>query len=163
MAFPNENQKIFMVTGKGGVGKSVVAAALAQRAAKNGLKTLLVELGEQSFYQYVYHRTVGYEPVVIRPNFSIALWGGHACLREYVYHLVRVKPIVDLFFDNRVMRTFIRAAPALKEFYLKAKHGKIMSTGKILIKIHQTAQDFPSISLEITRLIAQSNFLYSLY
>jgi anion-transporting ArsA/GET3 family ATPase len=37
---------------------------------------------------------------------------------------VRVRRIVDLFFDNRVMQTFIKAAPALKEL---AMLGKITS------------------------------------
>ena len=45
------DQKILIVTGKGGVGKSVVAAALAFKKAQEGFKTLLVELGDESFYQ----------------------------------------------------------------------------------------------------------------
>jgi len=128
MAFVEQNseprQKIIMVTGKGGVGKSTVAAAIAQKQAKAGFRTLLVELGEQSYFQYVYGQPVGYEPKSFAPNFSICMWSGEACLRDYVYYFVKVRKIVDLFFDNRVMRTFIRAAPALKEL---AVLGKITS------------------------------------
>lgn len=43
--------KIYFVTGKGGVGKSAVAAAMAFRLAQAGYRTLLVEIGPQSFYQ----------------------------------------------------------------------------------------------------------------
>ena len=121
MAFFNENQTIFIFTGKGGVGKSVVAAAWAQKKAREGVKTLLVELGNQSYYQYVYGQKIDYLPTVISKNFSISLWSGELCLREYVLHLIKVKKIVDLFFDNRVMRTFIRAAPALKELAILGK------------------------------------------
>ncbi len=124
MQFPNEAQKITMVTGKGGVGKSTVAAGIAEVYAKRGLKTLLVELGEHSYYQYVYQTPIHYEPTQISNNFHISLWSGESALREYVYHLLKVRKIVDLFFDNKIMRTFIRAAPALKEL---AVLGKITS------------------------------------
>ena len=124
MQFPNEAQKIIMVTGKGGVGKSTVAASIAEVYAKRGLKTLLVELGEHSYYQYVYRTPIHYEPTRIANNFYISLWSGERALREYVYHLLKVRKLVDLFFDNKIMRTFVRAAPALKEL---AVLGKITS------------------------------------
>lgn len=124
MSFANEKQRIIFVTGKGGVGKSAIAAATAQKLAADGQKTLLVELGEHSYYKYVYGRSIHYEPTQISPNFFISLWSGEACLREYVFYLIRVKKVVDLFFENKIMRTFIRAAPALKEL---AVLGKITS------------------------------------
>ncbi|OFZ20376.1 MAG: hypothetical protein A2Z20_07875 [Bdellovibrionales bacterium RBG_16_40_8] len=121
MAFHRENQTIYLITGKGGVGKSAIAAALAQKKASGGAKTLLVELGDQSYYKYIYNQEINYLPTQIKKNFSISLWSGETCLREYVLHLVKVKKIVDLFFNNRVMKTFIRAAPALKELAILGK------------------------------------------
>lgn len=41
-------RKLVVVTGKGGVGKSTIAAALALAAAARGLRTIVVELGDQS-------------------------------------------------------------------------------------------------------------------
>jgi anion-transporting ArsA/GET3 family ATPase len=121
MKFGNEKQHIVFVTGKGGVGKSALAAAMAENCAKQGKKTLLVELGEHSYYQHVYGQPISYEPREISPHFYVALWSGETCLREYVFHLIRVKKIVDLFFENKIMRTFIRAAPALKELAILGK------------------------------------------
>lgn len=46
MAKDQKPQKIYMVTGKGGVGKSVIAAGMAKAIAEQGKKVLLVELGE---------------------------------------------------------------------------------------------------------------------
>jgi anion-transporting ArsA/GET3 family ATPase len=40
-------RKLLVVTGKGGVGKTTIAAALALAAAERGLRTIVVELGEQ--------------------------------------------------------------------------------------------------------------------
>lgn len=121
MAQLSSKQKILFITGKGGVGKSTVAAAMAQEAALRGDKTLLVELGDQSFFSYIYKKSVTYEPVSVAKNLDVALWDGEGCLREYVLYLLRVKKLVDLFFDNKVMRTFVRAAPALRELAILGK------------------------------------------
>jgi anion-transporting ArsA/GET3 family ATPase len=40
-------RKLVVVTGKGGVGKTTIAAALALAAAERGLRTIVVELGDQ--------------------------------------------------------------------------------------------------------------------
>lgn len=110
-----------MVTGKGGVGKSVIAAVLAKQLAKQGFRTLLVELGEQSYYRHIFHQPIQYAPTPVEPHLDVALWSGEACLREYVRHLLKIEKLVELFFDNRVMRTFVRAAPALKELAILGK------------------------------------------
>ena len=40
-------RKLLVVTGKGGVGKTTIAAALGLLAAERGLRTIVVELGDQ--------------------------------------------------------------------------------------------------------------------
>jgi anion-transporting ArsA/GET3 family ATPase len=40
-------RKLVVVTGKGGVGKTTIACALGLAAAERGLRTIVVELGEQ--------------------------------------------------------------------------------------------------------------------
>ena len=40
-------RKLVVVTGKGGVGKTTIAAALGLAAAERGLRTIVVELGDQ--------------------------------------------------------------------------------------------------------------------
>jgi anion-transporting ArsA/GET3 family ATPase len=42
------DRKLVVITGKGGVGKTTVAAALAVLAARSGKRTLVVEVGQQS-------------------------------------------------------------------------------------------------------------------
>ncbi|WP_413292253.1 ArsA family ATPase [Bdellovibrio sp. HCB185ZH] len=118
-------QEIHFVTGKGGVGKSVVAAALALKLSRQGKKVLLVELGDQSFFKDFFELAdVTFQPQLIKPNLSLALWTGESCLREYAQYLVKVESLAKLFFDNAVMRAFINIAPGLPEL---AMLGKITS------------------------------------
>jgi len=114
--------EIIFVTGKGGVGKSAVAAAFAYRSSQLGKKTLLVELGDQSFYQdYFDLEQVEYKPLQLRENFDIALWTGQESLKEYALHLIKVEALYRLFFENKVTRALISVAPALPELAILGK------------------------------------------
>lgn len=122
----NSQQKIVFVTGKGGVGKSLIAASMAFDRARQGRKTLLVELGDTSYYQDLFslQTEVTHQPQMTKYGFSVALWGGESSLREYVLHYLRMEKLYKLFFDNRVMRALVNVAPGLPEI---AMLGKITS------------------------------------
>lgn len=118
-------QEIVFITGKGGVGKSAVAAGFALNRALMGKKTLLVELGYQSFFKdYFDLPDVTYRPKPLRENLDLALWSGPECLKEYALHLIKVESLYRLFFENAVTRSLINVAPALSEL---AMLGKITS------------------------------------
>ncbi|MCB0412464.1 MAG: ArsA family ATPase [Bdellovibrionales bacterium] len=110
-----------LVTGKGGVGKSLVAAATAKKLASQGKRVLLAEIGDKSFYKYWFNREIGYSAQEVGPNLWVCRWQGEECLKEYIAHLIKVEKIVDLFFDNKVMTALIQAAPALKELAILGK------------------------------------------
>jgi anion-transporting ArsA/GET3 family ATPase len=113
---------ITFITGKGGVGKSTFAAAVAYARASRGIKTLLVELGDVSFYKDFFHlEAVDYKPREIASNLEVALWSGDAALREYALHILKVESLYKIFFENYVMRTFINIAPALHELAILGK------------------------------------------
>lgn len=122
MAKPEGPQpEILFVTGKGGVGKSVVAAALALRAAAAGRKTLLVEFGRQSFYERLLGLAPGSKTYPGQPDLQLERWEEDACLREYVGHYLPLQRAADFFLDNKIIRALVRAAPTLKELALIGK------------------------------------------
>ena len=115
-------QKIIFVTGKGGVGKSTYAAALAHKYASQGQKTLLVELGDQSFYQEFFSLSrVNYLPVKLAEKLELVLWSGADCLKEYALYLLKSAVLYKLFFENKVSRALIQIAPALPELAILGK------------------------------------------
>lgn len=118
------NKKIVIITGKGGVGKSLISLALAAYASKKGKKVLLAELGERSYFEHVTTGPVGFEPsapFVEWPNLSLARWTGQKCLKEYVQHILKVSSLVSLFLEHPVMKAFINAAPALSDVSILGK------------------------------------------
>jgi anion-transporting ArsA/GET3 family ATPase len=115
-------QKIIFVTGKGGVGKSLVAAAIAQEQSKAGRRVLLVEIGETSYYKDFWEMpAIGQTPIAHKGGFDVALWSGESCLREYVLYYLRMKSLYKLFFENRVMRSLVNVAPGLNEIAILGK------------------------------------------
>lgn len=117
------DKKIVIVTGKGGVGKSTIAASIAYTAAQKGKKVLLVELGDESYYKsFLNLKSVNSVPSEAKDyGFQVALWDTESCLREYVLHYIKIDGLFKLFFENKVMRTFMNIAPALKELAILGK------------------------------------------
>lgn len=110
-----------MVSGKGGVGKTAVAAALALLEARRGLKVLLVEFGERSFFRHIFPSAGTTEPTLVTDGLWVVRWDPESCLREYLHHYLMVDRLVDLFFDNRVTQALLGAAPGLNELSLMGK------------------------------------------
>lgn len=113
---------LIFVTGKGGVGKSTIAAALAHGLSQKGKRVLLVEFGEKSFFEKFFQLSkVGFKPYPVRPGFDLSVWDYISCLREYVGFYIKTDKVFDLFFSNQVVQKFIQAAPSLKELALLGK------------------------------------------
>lgn len=114
-------QDLHMFTGKGGVGKSIVALSYAQKLAQTEGNTILVELADMSYFAALMSRPIDYRPQVVSEGLKISKFSGFDCLKEYVTFLVKVPQLADLFFNNKVMSAFVDAAPGLKELAVLGK------------------------------------------
>ena len=114
--------KILIVSGKGGVGKTTVAAALAVLAARSGRTTCLVEVdGAGSLSRLFDAPELGYEARELFPK----VWGinvrAEDALAEYLnvqYHLKRVSKV---FTSTHFVDYVTAAAPGLKDILTLGK------------------------------------------
>ena len=110
------DKRLVVVTGKGGVGKSTVALALALAAAREGKRTILCEVASQEHLSHVFHRAqVGFHEVEMADNLWAISIDPDEAMREYVLLQLKVKAMRDLLFRSRVFTYLAAATPGLKE------------------------------------------------
>jgi arsenite/tail-anchored protein-transporting ATPase len=68
---PQNTMRLILMTGKGGVGKTSVAAATGLRCAELGYKTLVLSTDPAHSLADSFDLEMGHEPIQVRPN----LWG----------------------------------------------------------------------------------------
>lgn len=137
----NTVKKVHFVTGKGGVGKSLVAASLARALSHQNKPILLAELNETSFYQdFLGLSQISYKPTKWKSNLSVAQWSPEDCLKEYALHLLKIEGLYKLFMENPVSKSLIQIAPGLHELALLGKitssprrHGPAMEYDQLVI------------------------------
>ena len=116
------DRRLLLVTGKGGVGKSTVAAALALRLASAGMRTLLCEVNaDRRLGRMLGHPEVGPDVTPVEPNLSMVDLEPDASMREYVLSKIRLERVYRAVFENRMVRYFLRFIPALAETVMLGK------------------------------------------
>ena len=81
------DRRLLFFTGKGGVGKSTVAAATAVYAAARGKRVLLVEVDDKGNASALFeHPPVGFDPVEVYPGVHAMRMRTEASLRELKVH-----------------------------------------------------------------------------
>jgi len=119
---PHLDRRLVVVTGKGGTGKSTVAAALAVMAARQGKRVLVAEVNATERVAPLLGAPPA-GPVVreARPGISTVDVTPPAALREYGLQVVRFQAIYDAVFENRLVRHFLRVVPGLGELVMLGK------------------------------------------
>jgi len=115
-------RQLQFVTGKGGVGKSVVAAAIAWRLARDGRRVLLLQINAEDSHS---------GPLEVAPidaSLREVLPGLHAAnttpmdaLREYGMIVLRFRAVYNAVFENRLIKYFLRFIPSLAELNMLGK------------------------------------------
>ena len=117
-------RRLHVVTGKGGVGKSTISAALALAAAQAGARVLVIELGEPGGTS----RILGAAPpaagaiVGAAGGTHVAYFDGAAALAEYLTTRVRLGRFARTVLEHPLYAAFVGAAPGLRE---------LMTIGKV--------------------------------
>ncbi|MBI1861200.1 MAG: hypothetical protein HYR96_09815 [Deltaproteobacteria bacterium] len=101
-------RRLVFLTGKGGVGKTTLSLALATAALRQGAKVAIVSLNPFA----------SEPPPPCIPFYSLEPEG---CFREYALKILRFERLYTSIFDNKVLRTFIRAAPGLSDTVIGGK------------------------------------------
>ncbi|HKF28772.1 MAG TPA: ArsA family ATPase [Candidatus Binataceae bacterium] len=114
-------RRLIVVLGKGGVGKSTTSAALAICAARQGIRTLLMETDSRAPVAGALGVERSFKSVPVRAGFStMVLEGGHA-LDEYLALVLPARAVLKAVFASRLYQFFVQAAPGLRELMMLGK------------------------------------------
>jgi anion-transporting ArsA/GET3 family ATPase len=116
------SRRLVLLSGKGGVGKSVVGVALALAARERGKRALLVEIDAPlEASRYLGAPPSGPRPVEPLPGLFTVNLEPQAVMDEYVRHVVKVEFLARRIVESAVYRRFYSTAPGLKELMLLGK------------------------------------------
>jgi anion-transporting ArsA/GET3 family ATPase len=115
------NKRLLIVTGKGGVGKSAVAAALAHAAAANGRRTLLASYSRIDEPHPFFGIHMPYQPTPVVDGLHVCRIEAHEALKEYVHRTLPLGNLYDWFLDSRALAHFTEAAPGFDELMCLGK------------------------------------------
>jgi anion-transporting ArsA/GET3 family ATPase len=116
------SRRLLVLSGKGGVGKSVVGMALAFAARARGKRVLLVEVDAPlEAARYIGSAPVGSVETEIRPGLFTVNLDPARVMNEYVRHVVKVDLLARRIIENPVYHRFFAAAPGLKDLMVLGK------------------------------------------
>jgi arsenite/tail-anchored protein-transporting ATPase len=108
------DRRLLLVTGKGGTGKTTVAAALAVLAARKGKRVLLAEIAGERLSELFGHAPVGHHETVIGPDLSLIAIEPIAAAHDFLRGQVGAA-VHRVIFQNRLFTLTMTAAPGLRE------------------------------------------------
>jgi len=116
------DKRLWLVSGKGGVGKSTTAAAMALAAARAGRRTLICEVNaDERIAPLLGHAPVGPEVTPLEENLWAVNLRPAEAMREYVLMTLKLEALYKAVFENRLVRSFVRFIPSLQELVLLGK------------------------------------------
>ncbi len=116
------DKRFVLVTGKGGVGKTTVCAAEALALAAKGKRVLVAMCNAKERLSVMLGvPPIGSEVVSVAPNVWAVNMEPEKALEEYGALILHSRALYKTLFDNRYVRTFLRAVPGMHEWAMLGK------------------------------------------
>jgi anion-transporting ArsA/GET3 family ATPase len=112
---PITTQRLVIVTGKGGVGKTTVSAALARAAAAAGRRVLAVEVGRGRLATLLGVQRLGAEPIRIGARLQAAAVEPEEILGDFLESVLRFRLLARRLLGSTSFQVLAAAAPGLPE------------------------------------------------
>lgn len=106
--------------GKGGAGRTSVAAGLALMAAGRGMRTLVMETDPRAPIAAAYDQAPSFKPRQLAANLWAMLLDRQQSLEEYLSFVV-ARPLLRAVFASSLYQYFVHAAPAVRELMMMGK------------------------------------------
>lgn len=116
------DHRFLFVVGKGGVGKTTVAAALGLAAARQGKRTLVAMANAKERLSALYEcPPIGEQIAHVAPNLDAVNMTPNAALEEYGMMVLKVRALYEAVFENRFVRAFLRGTPGIEAWAMLGK------------------------------------------
>lgn len=110
------DKRLTIVTGKGGVGKTTVAAALGLVAARRGKRTIVCEVAEQERITAAFgHAPAGFQETEVAPGLNTISIDPDAAREEWLKRQLKSGALAGLLNSSRIFTYLAAAAPGLSE------------------------------------------------
>lgn len=120
---PLLQRRFLVLSGKGGVGRTTVAAALARAAADAGKRVLIAQASSAERLGRLFGRfgPVGTDVVTLAPGIDAVNMTPQSALHQYGLMVLRSELVYRALFENRAVRGFLGAIPGLDAYAMLGK------------------------------------------
>jgi anion-transporting ArsA/GET3 family ATPase len=138
------SRQLVVVTGKGGVGKTVLSAALGTLLAAEGRRVLILESDPRENLHHLFHvPPSGGEVVEAAPGLQLRNASPRAVLDAVVRQKLKIGAIAKRVLGSPIYQHFAEGAPGLKEMMLLG-HAMLVAEGEEDVRADVVVLDAPA-------------------
>jgi anion-transporting ArsA/GET3 family ATPase len=117
------DRRFLIISGKGGVGRTTVAAALARAAVRAGKRVLLAQMDSPERLPRLLGHPAGIGPEVtaVGDALDAVNMSARSALHQYGVMVLRYEALYRTVFENKAVRSFLAAVPGLDAYAMLGK------------------------------------------